>query len=165
MNPKKILALLCLGGILGNAGHTASCFQVNVSPDGNVAVTSASGGASFTPSGSSEAQTVNQGQSFSSETGQVAEVDANDAFAGSVSSDARSPEGKVVAASSAAPAAGSEIADTSTAAGGESNLGATETAAGGGGGADTQATATLSPASVSLPPVTTSSNPGLTTPI
>lgn len=80
--------------------------------------------------------------------------------------DARQEEAASLIAASAPPSSGDGIGSTDTAAGAEGggeDLGATETAAGGGGGApDTQAP--LSPAGA-IAPVTSSPNPGLTTPI
>ena len=80
--------------------------------------------------------------------------------------DARQEEAAPLVAASAPPSSGDGIGSTDTAAGAEGggeDLGATETAAGGGGGApDTQSP--LSPAGA-IAPVTSSPNPGLTTPI
>jgi len=73
--------------------------------------------------------------------------------------DARQAEAEALVAATSLPSSGDGLGSTDTAAGG-GDLGATDTAAGGGGGgADTQAPASL-PA-----PITSSPNPGLTTPI
>lgn len=73
--------------------------------------------------------------------------------------DARQAEAEPLVAATSLPSSGDGLGSTDTAAGG-GDLGATDTAAGGGGGgADTQAPASL-PA-----PITSSPNPGLTTPI
>lgn len=167
-----ILSLLLVGLLTLNQSQGATVVQASISPTGEVSVTSASGsGASFTPSGSEESVSVAEGQSFSSETGTVAATDPSNSFGGGGDPvDARSAEGAAIAASSSQPNAGTP-GDMATAAGGEGDLGATETAAGGGGGADTQSP--LAPTAVpqgavtqgSLAPVTSSPNPGLTTPI
>lgn len=77
--------------------------------------------------------------------------------------DARQAEAEPLVAASSLPSSGDGLGGTDTAAGGDGggDLGSTETAAGGGGAPDTQAP--LSPTGV--PPVTSSPNPGLTTPI
>jgi hypothetical protein len=72
--------------------------------------------------------------------------------------DARQESAAAIVAASAPPSSGDGLAGTDTAAGGGYDLSATQTAAGGGGAPDTQAP--LAPA-----PVTSSPNPGLTTPV
>jgi hypothetical protein len=161
MKKPNLLIFSLLSVFWGAAsGFAASSLEVKVSSDGNVSVTTSKGASAevTSPDGSSTTEVASQ-STFSSETGTVTPVDANNSFAGGSTSDARSEAGKAIAASSAMPGSGSGAAgDVATAAGGGDDLSATETAAGGGGAPDTQAP--LAPA-----PVTSSPNPGLTTPV
>lgn len=129
-------------------------FTMNTDAGGEVSARVASGSAEFVPAGSSSGIQIGSNQGFSSSTGQVATLGPSDSFTGvlAAASDARSPEGKTVAASSAQPSSGGP-GDVATAAGGGPE--STDTAAGGGTPPDTQ-----SP----LPPVTSNPNPGQTTP-
>lgn len=120
------------------AGFAASSFEVKVSSDGNVAVTtSQAASAQLVPQDGSAPTEIAANSTFSSETGAVRPVDPNDSFAGGFNSDARSEDGKAIAANSALPGP-SGAGDVATAAG-EEGPGSTETAAGGGTAADTQA--------------------------
>ena len=132
-------------------------FTLNTEAGGDVSARVASGTAEFVPTGSSSGMQIGSNQGFSSATGQVATLGPSDSFTGvtMVASDARSAEGKSIAATSAQPSSGGP-GDVATAAGGEGGgPGDVDTAAGGGGAADTQ-----SP----LPPAISNPNPGFTTP-
>ena len=119
-----------------------------------------------TAAGESSGGTPGGGTSF----GTVVAMGASDA-----PTDARQEAAAPLVAAVAPASSGDGLAGTDTAAGGEGggDLGSTETAAGGGGAADTQApitpTGIQNPTggqnSASVPPVTSSPSPGLTTPI
>ena len=134
LNPAK--------GANGKDMDLATAFTMNTDAGGEVSARVASGSAVFVPNGASSGMPIGSNQGFSSVTGQVASLGPNDTFTGAamVASDARSQDGKSMAASSAAPSEGGGApADVATAAGAESTAAGTETAAGGNRGADTQA--------------------------
>lgn len=134
----KLLLPLLLGLITSSSIHGATIVQAIVGSDGNVSVTCHTGESAFTPAGSSEAVTIGEGMSFSSETSVVSATDPSNSFvAASEPADARSEEGKAIAASSAQPSQGSP-SDVATAAGEESTAAGTETAAGNNSAPDTQ---------------------------
>ena len=155
---KKIIFLALIATSVAwsvSSGWAATSFEVQVASDGNVSVTTSQGAAATItfPDGASTTEIASQ-STFSSETGTVTPVDPSNLFAGGSPTDARSEDGKVIAAASAQPSSGGP-GDVATAAGSEEGgLGATDTAAGGGAPADTQ-----SP----LPPVTSNPNPPPTT--
>ena len=152
----------------GEAAKTiAAAAVVTASVFGDTAAQAASAGAvagAVASGNSGLVQAVNQGLA----NGTAAIVQGTVVAAGSETgpTDARQEQAAPLVAASAPPSSGDGIGSTDTAAGAEGggeDLGATETAAGGGGGApDTQAP--LSPAGA-ISPVTSSPNPGLTTPI
>ena len=139
----------------GNQPKSGTMFTMNTDAGGDVSARVASGSAEFVPTGSSSGVRIGLNQGFSSNTGQVASLGSTDSFTGAMAaaSDARSPEGKSIAASSGQPSSGGP-GDVATAAGGESPAN-TDTAAGGGRAPDTQPP---------LPPVTSNPNPPPTTP-
>jgi hypothetical protein len=97
-----------------------TAFTINTDAGGEVSAKVASGSAEFVPAGASNAVQIGSNQGFSSSSGQVASLGPTDNFTGSsmVVADARSPEGKAVAASSIAPSDGGGPGDVATAAGG-----------------------------------------------
>jgi hypothetical protein len=97
-----------------------TAFTINTDAGGEVSAKVASGSAEFVPAGASNAVQIGSNQGFSSSSGQVASLGPTDNFTGSsmVVADARSPEGKAVAASSMAPSDGGGPGDVATAAGG-----------------------------------------------
>jgi hypothetical protein len=97
-----------------------SAFTINTDAGGEVSAKVASGSAEFVPAGASNAVQIGSNQGFSSSSGQVASLGPTDNFTGSsmVVADARSSEGKAVAASSMAPSDGGGPGDVATAAGG-----------------------------------------------
>ena len=151
---------LILGPSQGGEGKEPSpetMFTLNTDAGGEVSARVATGSAEFVPTGSASGVQIGSNQGFSSSTGQVATLGASDNFTGlmAAASDARSPEGKSIAATSATPSeGGGGPADVATAAGSE-GPGSMSTAAGGGAPSDTQ-----SP----LPPVSSNPVPGSTSP-
>ena len=139
----------------GKESTSSTMFTMNTDAGGEVSARVASGSAEFVPSGSSSGVQIGSNQGFSSSTGQVASLPSSDNFTGNMAGvgDARSADGKSIAANSAQPSSG-DPGDVATAAGSE-GPGNTDTAAGGGRSADTQAP---------LPPVTSNPTPGQTTP-
>ena len=139
--------------------NLGSIFTLSTDAGGEVDARVASGTVDFLPAGSSTAVQIGSNQGFSSSTGQVATLGPNDSFAGSMVavSDARSADGKAIAANSAQPSSGG-VGDVATAAGGE-EAGATDTAAGGGAAADTQPPTAPSPAPVQQPTGTVTPSP------
>jgi len=140
----------------------ATAFAINTDAGGEVSAKVASGSAQFVPTGSSTAVPISSNQGFSSSTGQVAALGSTDSFIGTgataLAADARSGEGKAVAASSMAPSDGAAApADVATAAGVES----TQTAAGGTGSAGT---GTPPPSPPTPGPVNSNPNTGAATP-
>jgi hypothetical protein len=139
----------------------ATAFAINTDAGGEVSAKVASGSAQFVPTGSSTAVPISSNQGFSSSTGQVAALGSGDSFVGtgaSMAADARSGEGKAVAASSMAPSDGAAApADVATAAGAESTAAGTETAAGTG-------NAGTPPSNPTPSPVTQNPNPSPATP-
>ena len=140
----------------------ATAFAINTDAGGEVSAKVASGSAQFVPTGSSTAVSISSNQGFSSATGQVAGLGSTDSFIGTgataVAADARSGEGKAVAASSMAPSDGAAApADVATAAGVES----TQTAAGGTGSAGP---GTPPPSPPTPGPVNSNPNTGAATP-
>ncbi|NBS14335.1 MAG: hypothetical protein EBT57_05955 [Verrucomicrobia bacterium] len=135
--------------------NPGTMFSMNTDAGGEVSARVASGSAEFVPAGSSSGVQIGSNQGFSSSSGQVASLPSSDNFTGNMAvvGDARSAEGKSIAANSAQPSSGGP-GDVATAAGSE-GPGSTDTAAGGGRSADTQAP---------LPPVTSNPTPGQTTP-
>jgi len=108
-----------------------TAFTINTDAGGEVSAKVASGSAEFVPAGASNAVQIGSNQGFSSSSGQVASLAPTDNFTGSsmVVADARSSEGKAVAASSQGAA---EAPAVDTAAGSEGgDLASTDTAAGG----------------------------------
>jgi hypothetical protein len=97
-----------------------TAFTINTDAGGEVSAKVASGSAEFVPAGASNAVQIGSNQGFSSSSGQVASLGPTDNFTGSsmVVPDARSSEGKAVAASSMAPSDGGGPGDVATAAGG-----------------------------------------------
>jgi len=148
---------LILGPSQGGEGKeptSGTMFTMNTDAGGEVSARVASGSAEFVPAGSSSGVQIGSNQGFSSSTGQVASLPSSDNFTGNMAGvgDARSADGKSIAANSAQPSSGGP-GDVATAAGGE-GPGSTDTAAGGGTPADTQ-----SP----LSPVSSNPNPPATT--
>jgi hypothetical protein len=139
----------------------ATAFAINTDAGGEVSAKVASGSAQFVPTGSSTALSISSNQGFSSSTGQVASLGSGDSFVGtgaSMAADARSGEGKAVAASSMAPSdGGAGPADVATAAGAESTAAGTETAAGTGNAGTPPSNPTPGP--VTSPPVTGPATP------
>lgn len=141
----------------------ATAFAINTDAGGEVSAKVASGSAQFVPTGSSTAVSISSNQGFSSATGQVAALGSTDSFIGTgataVAADARSGEGKAVAASSMAPSDGAAApADVATAAGVES----TQTAAGGAGNAGTPPPSPPTPSPVTQNPNPSPATPGAT---
>jgi len=141
----------------------ATAFAINTDAGGEVSAKVASGSAQFVPTGSSTAVPISSNQGFSSATGQVAGLGSTDSFIGTgataLAADARSGEGKAVAASSMAPSDGAAApADVATAAGAESTAAGTDTAAGGAGNAGTPPS-NPTPGPVTSPPVTGPATP------
>jgi len=97
-----------------------TAFTINTDAGGDVSAKVASGSAEFVPAGASNAVQIGSNQGFSSSSGQVSSLGPTDNFTGSsmVVADARSPEGKAVAASSMSPSDGGGPGDVATAAGG-----------------------------------------------
>jgi hypothetical protein len=97
-----------------------TAFTINTDAGGEVSAKVASGSAEFVPAGASNAVQIGSNQGFSSSSGQVSSLGPTDNFTGSsmVVADARSPEGKAVAASSMSPSDGGGPGDVATAAGG-----------------------------------------------
>jgi len=150
LNPSK--------GTSGQNPDLGTAFTMNTDAGGEVSARVASGAAEFVPIGSSTAVLISSNQGFSSATGQVAALGSTDSFIGTgataLAADARSEEGKAVAASSMAPSdGGAAPADVATAAGVES----TQTAAGGTGSAGT---GTPPPSPPTPGPVTQNGNAG-----
>ena len=141
----------------------ATAFAINTDAGGEVSAKVASGSAQFVPTGSSTAVPISSNQGFSSSTGQVAALGSGDSFVGtgaSMAADARSGEGKAVAASSMAPSdGGAAPADVATAAGAESTAAGTDTAAGGAGNAGTP------PSNPTPGPVNSNPTNGAATPV
>ena len=141
----------------------ATAFAINTDAGGEVSAKVASGSAQFVPTGSSTAVPISSNQGFSSATGQVAALGSGDSFVGtgaSMAADARSGEGKAVAASSMAPSdGGAAPADVATAAGAESTAAGTDTAAGGAGNAGTP------PSNPTPGPVNSNPTNGAATPV
>ena len=154
LNPSK--------GTSGQNPDLGTAFTMNTDAGGEVSARVASGAAEFVPTGSSTAVPISSNQGFSSSTGQVATLGSGDSFVGtgaSVAADARSGEGKAVAASSMAPSDGAAApADVATAAGAESTAAGTDTAAGGAGNAGTPPS-NPTPGPVTSPPVTGPATP------
>jgi hypothetical protein len=146
----------------GKEPTSGTMFTMNTDAGGEVSARVASGAAEFVPTGSSTAVPISSNQGFSSSTGQVATLGSGDSFVGtgaSVAADARSGEGKAVAASSMAPSDGAAApADVATAAGAESTAAGTETAAG------TGNAGTPPPSPPTPSPVTQNPNPSPATP-
>lgn len=142
----------------GKGLELGTAFTMNTDAGGEVSARVASGSAEFVPTGSSSGVQIGSNQGFSSSSGQVASLGPTDSFTGvsSVAADARSADGKSVAASSAAPSEGGGPGDVATAAGAESTAAGTETAAGGNNAPDTQAP---------VPPVNSGGNTGNATPV
>ena len=105
-----------------------TAFTINTDAGGEVSAKVASGSAEFVPAGASNAVQIGSNQGFSSSSGQVASLGPTDNFTGSsmVVADARSSEGKAVAASSMAPSDGGGLGDADTAAGGGAEVGSGE---------------------------------------
>ena len=105
-----------------------TAFTINTDAGGEVSAKVASGSAEFVPAGASNAVQIGSSQGFSSSSGQVASLGPTDNFTGSsmVVGDARSSEGKAVAASSMAPSDGGGTGDVATAAGGGAEVGSGE---------------------------------------
>ena len=105
-----------------------TAFTINTDAGGEVSAKVASGSAEFVPAGASNAVQIGSNQGFSSSSGQVASLAPTDNFTGSsmVVADARSSEGKAVAASSMAPSDGGGPGDVATAAGGGAEVGSGE---------------------------------------
>jgi hypothetical protein len=105
-----------------------TAFTINTDAGGEVSAKVASGSAEFVPAGASNAVQIGSNQGFSSSSGQVASLGPTDNFTGSsmVVGDARSSEGKAVAASSMAPSDGGGTGDVATAAGGGAEVGSGE---------------------------------------
>jgi hypothetical protein len=123
----------------GEESELGTAFTINTDAGGEVSANVASGGAEFVPAGASTAVKIGSNQGFSSSSGQVASLGLTDNFTGSsmVVPDARSSDGKAVAASSMAPSDAGGPGDVDTAAGGGDvgaggGLGNVATAAGGG---------------------------------
>lgn len=123
----------------GEESELGTAFTINTDAGGEVSAKVASGGAEFVPAGASNAVQIGSNQGFSSSSGQVASLGPTDNFTGSsmVVADARSSDGKAVAASSMAPSDAGGPGDVATAAGGGDagaggGLGDVATAAGGG---------------------------------
>ena len=97
-----------------------TAFTINTDAGGEVSAKVASGSAEFVPAGASNAVQIGSNQGFSSSSGQVASLGPTDNFTGSsmVVADARSSDGKAVAASSMAPSDAGGPGDVATAAGG-----------------------------------------------
>jgi len=151
LNPSK--------GTSGQNPDLGTAFTINTDAGGEVSARVASGSAEFVPSGASTGVHISSNQGFSSSTGQVASLGPTDSFTGSamVAADARSQDGKAVAASSMAPSEGGGPGDVATAAGAESTAAGTETAAGTG-------NAGTPPSNPTPSPVTQNPNPSPATP-
>ena len=104
----------------GEESELGTAFTINTDAGGEVSAKVASGGAEFVPAGASNAVQIGSNQGFSSSSGQVASLGPTDNFTGSsmVVADARSSDGKAVAASSMAPSDAGGPGDVATAAGG-----------------------------------------------
>ncbi|NDE85027.1 MAG: hypothetical protein EB056_03215 [Verrucomicrobia bacterium] len=157
----SFLILLFSGLASGWGAEIGTVFTVKAGEDGEVAARVAAGRAEFVPVESSSGIEIGAEKGFSSSTGQVTSLGSTDDFAGlsMVAADARSEDGKSVAASSMAPSEGGGPGDVATAAGAESTAAGTETAAGNTG--NTGVPATQAP----VPPVNTSGNSGSATPV
>ena len=142
------LVLVPFKGTEGAELTSGTIFTMNTDAGGEVSARVSSGNAEFVPTGSAAGVKIGSNQGFSSSTGQVASLPPTDNFTGNLTvvGDARSADGKSIAATSAQPSSGGP-GDVATAAGSEA---ATDTAAGGGARTDTQ-----SPLSPVLGPSTT----------
>jgi len=152
------------GGGESQGSDLGTAFTISTDAGGEVSAKVASGNAQFVPTGSSTAVPISSNQGFSSATGQVAALGSSDSFIGTGATnmaDARSGEGKAVAASSMAPSdGGAGPADVATAAGAESTAAGTETAAGTGNAGTPPSNPT--PGAVTQNPNPSAATPGAT---